>query len=120
MGLTSSSKLALAPAYGAPLSALAKLCAGPGVHERRADGIPDEVMDEAGLAETYLGLGGVYVDVDFLRGHLHKQQHDGKAGGRNDVAVSLRQRVQDKAVSHEAVVDEDVDGVAIEALQLRL
>ena len=93
---------------------------GTRLHERGADGVADEVVDEAGLAEADLGLGGMDVDVDLLRGHLEEEQDDGKDGGRNDVAVGLGERVQDELVADEALVDEDVDGVAIELLQLGL
>ena len=77
-------------------------------------------MHEAGLAEADLGLGGMDVDVDLLRGHLEEEQDDGEAGGRDDVAVGLGEGVQDEPVADEAVIDEDVDGVAVEALQLGL
>ena len=93
---------------------------GAGLHQRGADGIADEVVDEAGLAETDFGLGRMNVDVHLLRGHLQKQQHHGEAGGRKDVAVGLAECVEDQLVTDEALIDEDVDGVAIEFLQLGL
>ena len=77
-------------------------------------------MDEGGLAEADLGLGGMDVDVDLLRGHLEEEQDDGEAGRWDDVAVGLGEGVQDEAVADEAVIDEDVDGVAVELLQLGL
>jgi hypothetical protein len=43
---------------------------GAGLHEGGAHGVPDEVVDEAGLAEADLGLRGMDVDVDLLRRHL--------------------------------------------------
>ena len=93
---------------------------GAGLHERGADGVADEVVDEAGLAEADFGLGGMDVDVDLLRGHFEEEQDDGERGGRDDVAVGLGEGVEDEAVADEAVVDEDVDGVAVELLQLGL
>ena len=93
---------------------------GAGLHERGADGVADEVVDEAGLAEADFGLGGVDVDVDLLRRHLEEEEDDRERGGRDDVAVGLGERVEDELVADEAVVDEDVDGVAIELLQLGL
>ena len=93
---------------------------GAGLHEGGADGVADEVVDEARLAEADFGLGGVDVDVDLLRGHLEEEQDDGERGGRDDVAVGLGEGVEDEAVADEALVDEDVDGVAIELLQLGL
>ena len=93
---------------------------GAGLHEGGAHGVADEVVDEAGLAETDFGLCGVDVDVDLLRGHLEEEQDDGKAGWWEDVAVGLAEGVEDELVADEALVDEDVDGVAIEFLQLGL
>ena len=93
---------------------------GAGLHEGGADGVADEVVDEAGLAEADFGLGGVDVDVDLLRGHLEEEEDDGEDGGRDDVAVGLGEGVEDELVADEALVDEDVDGVAIELLQLGL
>ncbi len=91
---------------------------GTGLHERGADGVADEVVDEAGLAETDFGLGGMNVDVDFLRRHLEEEQDDGEGCGWKDVAIGFAERVEDELVADEALVDEDVDGVAIEFLQL--
>jgi hypothetical protein len=79
-----------------------------------------EVVDEARLAEADFGFCGVDVDVDLLRGHLEEEKDDGEAGGREDVAVGLAEGVEDELVADEALVDEDVDGVAIEFLQLGL
>ena len=93
---------------------------GARLHERGADGVADEVVDEAGLAEADFGFGGMDVDVDLLRRHLEEEEDDGIGGGREDVAVGLGERVEDELVADEALVDEDVDGVAIEFLQLGL
>src|SRR5205814_5728822 len=51
---------------------------------------------------------------------LEEEQDDREAGGREDVAIGLREGVEDELVADEALVDEDVDGVAIEFLQLGL
>jgi hypothetical protein len=74
-------------------------------------------MQEGLLAEADFGLGGVDVDVDFVRGHFEEEQDDGEGGGRNDVAVGLNDGVNDEAVADEALVDEDVDGIAVEFLE---
>ena len=91
---------------------------GAGLHEGGAGGFADEVMDEGGLAEADLGFGGVDVDVYLFWGHFEEEQDDGEAGGRDDVSVGLSERVQDELIADEAVIDEDVDSVAVEALQL--
>ncbi len=77
-------------------------------------------MDEAGLAEADLGFGGVDIDVDLLRGHLEEEENDRVGGGRDDVAVGLGEGVEDELVADEALVDEDVDRVAVELLQFGL
>ena len=91
---------------------------GTGLNEGGADGVAEEVVDEGGLAEADLGLGGMDVDVDLFGGHLEKEQDDGEAGGRKDVAVGLGEGVEDEAIADEAAVDEDVDRVAVEFLEL--
>ena len=118
-GLTSS-RSELAEAVRAAGERGGEAGGGTGLHERGADGVADEVVDEAGLAEADFGLGGVDVDVDLLRRHLEEEQDDGVRGGWEDVAVGLVEGVEDELVADEALVDEDVDGVAIEFLQLGL
>ena len=75
-------------------------------------------MQKGGLAEADLGLGGVDVDVDLFGREVEEEQDDGEGGGRDDVAVGLGEGVEDEAIADEAVVDEDVDGVAVELLEL--
>ena len=60
------------------------------------------------------------IHVHFLWRHLEKEQHDGRTGGRNDVAVGLGDGVEQQAIADEPLVDEDVDRVAIELLQFGL
>ena len=91
-----------------------------GLHEHSTDGVADEVVDEAGLAEADLSLGGMDVDVDFLRRHLEEEEDDGIGRWRDDVAIGLRECVQDELVADETLVDEDVHRVAVELLELRL
>ena len=74
-------------------------------------------MDEGLLAEADLSLGGMNVDVDLVRRHFEKEEDDGERGGRNDVAVGLNDGVNDESIADEALVDEDVDGIAVEFLQ---
>ncbi len=93
---------------------------GAGLHEGGAHGIADEVVDEAGLAEADLGLRGVDIDVDLLWGHLEEEENDRVGGRRDDIAVGLGECVEDELVADEALVDEDIDGVAVELLQLGL
>ncbi len=88
--------------------------------ERVAQAVADKVVNQGLLAEADLGLGGMHVDVHFFGRHFKEEQHDRKAGGRNDVAIGLGDGVQQQAVADEPLVDEDVDGIAIELLQFGL
>jgi hypothetical protein len=76
-------------------------------------------VDAVLLAEADLGLGGVDVDVHLLGRHLQEEQNDREAGGWNDVAVGLRDGVEQQPVTDKAFIDKDIDGVAIEFLELR-
>ncbi len=77
-------------------------------------------MHKARLPEAHLRLRRMHVHIDFCRGHFKKQQHDRKGSRRQNVAIRLRQRMQDQAVAHLASVDEDVDRSTIQLLQLGL
>ena len=43
------------------------------VHQGRADGVADEVVDKAALAEADFGFGRVHVHIDFLRRHFEEE-----------------------------------------------
>ena len=90
------------------------------LNQRVANAVADEVVHQRLLTETYLGFSRVNVDVDFLRRHFQKEQDHWRTGGRDDVAVGLGDGVQQKPVANKPLVDEDVDGVAVELLQLGL
>ena len=93
---------------------------GPGFHQRGADGVADEIVHKGRLAEADLGFGGVHVDVELLRREFEEEEDDRKTGGRDDVAVGLGEGVEDEAIADEAAVGKDVNGVAVELLQLGL
>ena len=52
--------------------------------------------------------------------HLQKQQHDGKNGGRNYIAVGFNDRVLNEPVTNQPSVDEDVNLITNEFLEFRL
>jgi hypothetical protein len=93
---------------------------GTGLDERRANGVANKVVHEAWLAEADLCLGWVDIDVDLLRRHLEVKEDDGIRSGREDVPVSLRKCMEDELIADETLIDENVNGVAIELLQLGL
>jgi hypothetical protein len=86
---------------------------GAGAHEGVADAVADEVVEEALLPKADFGLGGVDVDVDFFGRHFEEHEDDGEGSWREDVAVGFADGVKDEAIADEAVVYEDVDGVAV-------
>jgi hypothetical protein len=90
---------------------------GAGFHQRDAGAFAYEVVDEGLLAETDFGFCGMDVDVDFMGRHFEEEQDDGERGGRDDVAVGLNDGMNDEAVADEALVDEDVDGIAVKFLE---
>ena len=61
------------------------------------------------LPEADFGFGGMNVDVHLFGRHLEKQQHHRRAGGRNDVPISLSDCMQQQAIADKTLVDEDVD-----------
>jgi hypothetical protein len=85
--------------------------------EGGAQTVSHEVVDQALLAEADLGFGGVDVDVDLFRRHFKEEEDNGERCGRKNVAIGLADGVQEGAVADEALVYEDVDGVAVELLQ---
>ena len=85
-----------------------------------ADAVANQIVDQAGLAKTHLGLGRMDVDVDLLRRHLQKEQDDGKGRRRQNIAIGFAHGMHEQAVADEAPIDEGVDRVAVELLQLRL
>jgi hypothetical protein len=76
---------------------------GTSLQECGADGVADEVVDEAGLAETDFGFCGMDVDVDFLRRHLEEEQDDREGRGGEDVAIGLAESVEESTVQASTV-----------------
>ena len=99
---------------------MAKLAAGRACHQRGADGVADEVVDEAGWRKRTSVLAGCTLTSTSCGGISRNSSTTGKRGRRDDVAVGLGEGVEDEPVANQALVDEDVDRVAIELLQLGL
>ena len=91
-----------------------------GADQGSAQAVADEVVDAVLLAEADFGFGRMNIDIHLFRRHLQEEQDDGEGGWRNDVAVGLADRVQQQPVADKPLVDKDIDGVAVELLQLRL
>jgi hypothetical protein len=58
------------------------------------------------------------VDVNLLRRHLKIKEDYGIRSRRENIAVGLRECMEDELVPDQALIDEDIDRVAIELLQL--
>ncbi len=86
------------------------------LHQRGAYRIANEIMQQRRLPEAHLGLRRMHVDVNFGERHLEKQQYNGIDRRRNDVAVSLGERVLHQAITNQPAIDKDEDGIAIELL----
>src|SRR3984885_11972035 len=104
------------------MRAILKRCneAGGGARlgERGTNAVADKIMDKAWLAEAHLCLGRMNIDVNFLRRHLQIEENYGIRSGRENVAVSLRECMEDELVADQPLIDKHVDGVAVELLQL--
>ena len=68
-------------------------------------------------AEADFGFGGVDIDVDFVRRHFEEEKDNGERSGRNDVAISLHDGMQDEAIADKALVDKDVNRIAVQLLE---
>src|SRR5712664_4517361 len=61
----------------------------------------------------------MYVDVDFVVGHFEEEQRGGENVAGENVAIGFVDGVEDEAIADESAIDEDVDAVAIGALDFR-
>ena len=92
----------------------------PGLDERHAQAVADKVVNQRLLAEAHLSLGRVHVHIHLFGRHFEEQEHDWKAGGRNHIAIRLREGVQKQPVANKPLVYKNIDGIAIELLKLGL
>src|ERR1700733_14156234 len=92
----------------------------PRLNERIADTVADKIMHQRLLAKANLGLCRMHVHVNLVRWHLHEHEDDRKRCRRQDIAIGFADTIQNQAVTNQSAVDEDIDGIAIELLQLWL
>ncbi len=71
-----------------------------------AHGAVDHLVDERGITESHLGLGGVDVDIDRAGVHDELQHRRGMLARLDEAAVGLLERVLDGLVADGATVDE--------------
>ena len=90
------------------------------LHQRSANAVAYEVMDEGLLSKADLSLRGMHIRVHLCRRHLQEQQHHGEDRRRNDVAIRLSKGMLYQAIAHQAMVHENKNGIAVQFLQLRL
>jgi len=76
----------------------------PGLDERHAQAVADKVVNQRLLAEAHLSLGRVHVHIHLFGRHFEEQEHDWKAGGRNHIAIRLREGVQKQPVANKPLV----------------
>ena len=90
------------------------------LHQRRAYRVANKIMHHALLPETYLGLRGMHIHVYLARRQLQKQQHHRIHRRRNNIPVSLGQRVLQQPVANRAPIHKHKNRIAIQLLNLRL
>ncbi len=61
----------------------------------------------------------MHIDVDFFRIAIQKQQREWEAGRWNQVVICGRDGVQQQLVPNEPPIHEEIDGIAVELLDLR-
>src|SRR4051812_42303380 len=62
----------------------------------------------------------MHIRIHLFARHLQKEQHHGKHCRRDDVAISISQRVLYQAVADQTAIHKNKDGIAIELLYFRL
>ena len=67
----------------------------------------DEAAQEAGIAETHLGLSRMHVDVDLARSAFDEEGDDRVPVGGQEIEVRPTQRARERLVAHGAAVDEE-------------
>ena len=77
-------------------------------------------MNDTVLPEADLSLRRMHVDIDFGGRHLQKQQHHRKNRRRQNIAVSIGERVLNEAIADQPSIYKNEDRVAVELLDLRL
>ena len=61
----------------------------------------------------------MHVGVNLGVGQFDKEQHHRKHRGRQDIAVSIGERMLDMAVAHQASIHESENGITIQLLDFR-
>ena len=69
--------------------------------------------------EADLDFCGVHVYIDLVVGHFEEEQRGGKNVARQNVAVGFVDGVEKQAIANQAAIHEDVNAVAVGALDFR-
>ncbi len=75
-------------------------------------------MHKLRVAETHFDFRRMHVDVNFVIWHFEEKQCSGKGRRRKNIAISFVDRVENHAIAHQSAIHEDVNTVAIRALNL--
>src|SRR5579859_121969 len=92
---------------------------GARTHQRLSNGIAREIVHELRAAEAHFDFCGMHVDINFIVGHFQEEQRRGENVAGEYVAVGFVNGVENQAIAYQAAIDENVDAVAIGALDFR-
>ena len=87
--------------------------------ERLLQAAHQQAADQRRIAEAHLGLGGVHIDVDFVRGKRDEQRHDRVPVARQIVRIGAAHHADEQPVAHRAAVDEEILAERVGARQRR-
>src|SRR5882672_7781083 len=97
-----------------------KLRYGPRLHQRSARRIAHKIVDHTLLPESHFGSRRMDVNINLSGWHLQKKQDDRKNRWRQDVAVSVGQRMLNKTIADQPSVDKNKNRITVELLDFRL
>ncbi len=117
-GLTSTINDSLARAP--PRQRLKETSRRPRIHQRRPHRVPYKIMHKTSLPKTHLRLRRCTFTSTSCGGISRKQQHNRKRSRRNNIPISLVERVQNHLVANQPPVHEHVNRIPVQLLQLRL
>ena len=80
----------------------------PGGGERIAQRADDQTAHQCGVAEPYLGLGRMNIDVDLLRWPIDEQRDHRVAVAGEHILVGAADRTDQQLVAHRPPIDDEI------------